>query len=144
MRSETAEREGIDNRPGADVLDNLSRLATGLEAIAQILGHPLVITSAWRCEALNQRVGGTPRSQHSQGLAADFVCPDHGDAMQVARTLTQSTLEFDQCILEYGRWVHVSFSAAPRRRTLTIRSSDEGYLEGLHPMPADPGGQPPR
>ena len=38
---------------------------------------------------------------------------------------------FDQCILEFGRWVHLSVSAEPRQRVLTIYNSKDGYLDGL-------------
>jgi hypothetical protein len=40
-------------------------------------------------------------------------------------------MDFDQCILEYGRWVHLSFSDAPRRRVLTIYDDEKGYVAGL-------------
>jgi hypothetical protein len=34
-------------------------------------------------------------------------------------------------ILEFDEWVHVSFTATPRRRLLTIYDAKEGYLDGL-------------
>jgi len=37
-------------------------------------GHPVYISSAWRCAAQNARVGGVPDSAHTTGLAADLVC----------------------------------------------------------------------
>ena len=33
--------------------------------------------------------------------------------------------------LEFGKWIHVSFTASPRKRLLTIYDSKEGYLDGL-------------
>jgi hypothetical protein len=79
-------------------------------------------------------VGGVPHSQHVQGLAADFVCKGFGTPYQVAAALANSALVFDQLILEFGRWVHVSVAApgdTPRRMILTLRQQQEGYLEGL-------------
>jgi len=131
VRSETAEQQGIDNSPPPEVIENLKVLAAGLEQVQALLGHPLEISSGYRCPALNAAVGGSTASQHVQGLAADFVCPDFGPPLDVARAIGHSTIAFDQCILEFGSWVHLSFSAQPRIRLLTIYDSNEGYLAGL-------------
>ena len=132
MHSDTAVREHIDNRPGIHLQQNLHRLASGLDTIIELLGYPLEISSAYRCAQLNARVGGVPDSQHTRGEAADFTCPNFGSAIEVSLALARSSLAFDQCILEFGRWVHVSFTEQPRRTTLTIRSAAEGYLAGIH------------
>ncbi|HET7765459.1 MAG TPA: D-Ala-D-Ala carboxypeptidase family metallohydrolase [Burkholderiales bacterium] len=129
--SETAEQNGIDNTPPPEIVENLKRLAAGLEAVRALLGAPLEISSGYRCAALNQAVGGSSTSQHMHGLAVDFACPDFGSPLEIARAIQRSGLEFDQCILEYGRWVHLSFSDAPRRRLLTIYDQEKGYLAGL-------------
>lgn len=129
--SETAEERGIDNTPPPEVVENLRRLAAGLESVRALLGAPLEISSGYRCPALNEAVGGSSTSQHMQGLAADFECTAFGTPLEVADAIRRSDLEFDQCILEYGRWVHLSFSDAPRRRLLTIYDDDKGYVAGL-------------
>jgi zinc D-Ala-D-Ala carboxypeptidase len=129
--SETAEKSGIDNTPPPEIVENLRRLAAGLETVRTLLGAPLEISSGYRCAALNEAVGGSSASQHLQGLAVDFDCPAFGTPLEIARAIQGSGLEFDQCILEYGRWVHLSFSDAPRRRLLTIYDEKEGYLAGL-------------
>ncbi len=129
--SDTARARGLDNTPPPDLLPNLRLLARGLDRVRRLLGHPLVITSAYRSSALNAIVGGAPRSQHVAGLAADFTCPGFGPPLAVARAIRDSTIAFDQCIYEFGEWIHLSFSESPRRRVLTIYSAAEGYLEGL-------------
>ena len=129
--SETAADRGIDNRPDAAAMNNLRRLAAGLDEVQMLLGLPLQITSGYRCPQLNQAVGGVAHSQHCQGLAADFDCPKYGSPLEVARAIAESAIEFDQCILEFGRWVHLSFAPEPRRRVLSIYDSAEGYLLGL-------------
>ena len=96
-----------------------------------MLGAPLEISSGYRSPELNTAVGGTVASQHCQGLAADFVCPDFGEPMAIAQALAASDLDYDQAILEFGKWIHVSFTARPRKRLLTIYDSKEGYLDGL-------------
>jgi zinc D-Ala-D-Ala carboxypeptidase len=129
--SETAEQNGIDNTPPPEIVPNLKRLAEGLEAVRALLGAPLEISSGYRCAALNETVGGASASQHVQGLAADFACPGFGTPLEVAHAIQRSGLEFDQCILEYGRWVHLSFTDAPRGRVLTIYDQERGYVAGL-------------
>jgi len=129
--SDTACERGIDNHPDETVFDNLRRLAAGLDQVQALLGHPLAISSGYRCPTLNVAVGGTANSQHCQGLAADFDCPAFGTPMQIAQAIAASDIEFDQCIMEFERWVHLSFSAEPRRRVLSIYDSSQGYLAGL-------------
>ena len=129
--SETAEKSGIDNTPPPEIVENLKRLAAGLDAVRELLGAPLEISSGYRCAALNAAVGGSGASQHMLGLAADFECPGFGTPLEVARAIQRSGIAFDQCILEYGRWVHLSFSDAPRGRMLTIYEDEKGYVAGL-------------
>lgn len=131
IRSETAQERRLDNTPPEDLLPNLRRLAAGLEAIQALLGQPLEISSAYRSPELNTAVGGTATSQHCQGLAADFVCPGFGPPLEIAQALAASALDYDQAILEFGNWIHVSFCASPRKRLLTIYDSKQGYLDGL-------------
>jgi hypothetical protein len=131
VRSETAEERGIDNTPPPEIVENLRRLAAGLEKVRALLGSPPEISSGYRCAALNEAVGGSSTSQHMQGLAVDFECPAFGTPLEIADAIARSGLVFDQCILEYGRWVHLSFSDAPRRRLLTIYDDDKGYVAGL-------------
>ena len=129
--SETAARERIDNTPAPEILNNLLLLAQGLERVRTLIGFPLDISSGYRCPKLNSRVGGARTSQHTRGQAADFTCPSFGPPLAVIKAIRDSDIEFDQCILEYARWVHISFSAAPRGKVLTIYNSKEGYLDGL-------------
>jgi len=130
-RSDIARRQGIVNIPPPEVIGNLRMLARGLDQVRRLLGHRLRITSGYRCAELNAAVGGAHGSQHTVGLAADFECPAYGTPLDIVAAIHRSTIVFDQCILEFGRWVHISFSTTPRRRVLTIYDSEEGYLDGL-------------
>jgi zinc D-Ala-D-Ala carboxypeptidase len=129
--SETAERKGIANSPPPEHVANLIRLAAGLEQVQALLGHALEISSGYRCAELNHAVGGTEGSQHTLGMAADFTCPPFGTPIEVAAAIQASGIAFDQCILEFNRWVHISFTPSPRGRVLSIHDSGEGYLDGL-------------
>jgi len=129
--SEIAEHERIDNTPGPEIVDNLRLLARGLEQVRTLTGFPLEISSGYRCPELNARVGGATSSQHTRGQAADFTCAEFGPPVDIIKAIRDSDIDFDQCILEYARWVHISFSATPRGKVLTLYDPREGYLDGL-------------
>lgn len=136
--SDTALRRGLKNEADEHASANLKRLARTLTDVAALLGAPLQITSGFRCEELNQAVGGVEGSQHTTGQAADFKCPAAGCPLEVAALIAASTIEFDQLILEFNRWVHLSIAAegqTARREVLHINSSAEGYREGLPQLP---------
>lgn len=132
--SETAARYGIDNAPGPEALANLARLAALLEEVRVVAG-PVEVTSGFRCPALNERVGGVSASAHVEGRAADLQAARLSAAALAAR-IEASAIAFDQLILEFGRWVHLTVAAQgapPRREVLTARK-EEGrtvYLPGL-------------
>lgn len=130
--SSTAQRLGIDNSPDRDVMAHLLTLAMGLEKIRALLGVPMHIDSGYRCPALNKAVGGVPDSTHVQGFAADFIAPDFGSPLIIARAIAGSGLDFDQVIQE-GTWVHVSFDPRMRRNVLTASFGPGGatYSQGV-------------
>ena len=49
-----------------------------LEAMREIYGAPIVISSGLRCPAHNAKVGGTTGSEHLTGYGADLACPNSG------------------------------------------------------------------
>ena len=131
--SARAKREGINNTPTGQDLDNLRRLAATLEDVRTLLGNrPIIVTSAYRSPALNAATPNASKtSAHRLGLAADFTCPQFGTVTQVARAIANSGVVFDQLIHEYGTWVHLGLSVGkPRRQLLQIREGT-GYLPGL-------------
>lgn len=109
INSVTAKRQGIDNTPSFEVVDNLNRLADYLDGIREKYGKPIFISSGYRCPLLNQAVGGASNSQHLKGLAADLICADMGKLLSIIR----ETGGFDQLITEHNKgsknyWIHVS------------------------------------
>lgn len=138
LRSESAMRRGLDNIPPAAALANLRNvLAPNMQRVRDILQSPVFITSGYRSPAVNALIGGSPRSQHVQGLAADFVAPNFGSPRAIAKHLQQhvETLRYDQLIFE-GTWVHLSFpgDGTPRRETLTAHFAAGGgvsYSSGI-------------
>lgn len=127
--SETASRLDIDQTPSSEVLDNLNFLAKELEHVRDLLGHPMLISSGYRSLSLNRHLGSKDTSSHIKGLAIDFICPSYGDPESIVKAIYESNLEYDQCILEYSRWVHLAFSREnPRNQTLIIDK------EGVRPF----------
>lgn len=51
------------------------QLVEALEQLRAIVGRPLIVTSAYRCEEHNKAVGGERSSYHVRGLAADVLVP---------------------------------------------------------------------
>ena len=135
--SEVAVRKGIDNTPSDEIVANLRILAAGLERIRAVLGHPIHVSSGYRCPALNAAVGGSHDSMHMRGLAADIICPRFGPPLAVCRAIADAAIATDQIIHEFGHWTHVAFAAPgtqARNARLTIASAAGGYQPGLNPV----------
>ena len=116
--SELAVRNGWDNSPSPQELENLKRLADMLEKVRALLGKPIVINSAYRSKQVNDAVGSKDSSQHRIGCAADIrvvgMNPD-----QVCRAIIASEIQYDQIIREFydpdkgGGWTHISVPNKP-------------------------------
>ncbi|MCI0910997.1 MULTISPECIES: D-Ala-D-Ala carboxypeptidase family metallohydrolase [Pseudomonas] len=130
VASQVASREGLDNTPPQQVISNLHLLCHALEQVRALFGLPVIVSSGYRSPALNKRIGGSSRSQHLHGLAADFKIFGISNR-EVVRRVSASAVNFDQMILEFDSWVHLSVTPdVPRREVLTIRRGT-GYLPGL-------------
>ena len=125
--SNTAIRLDIDNIPTPEALANLEMLANGLEAVrAKLYSNPIKVSSGYRCLKLNRALKSRDTSYHVKGLAADFTCPRFGTVPEVMRALADSSIEFDQLILEFDSWIHIGFAEAgakPRRQMMVINKS---------------------
>ena len=123
--SQTAARLGLDNEPPPAVVDALTRTAHGLEMVRVLLQAPILISSGYRSQYVNRAVGGAANSQHILGEAADFTAPGFGPPEMIVRAIMRSTrpIPYDQLIVEFGNWVHISFSREPRHQALVIDHS---------------------
>lgn len=110
VASQAAIRLDLANTPNPPARANLQRLAEKLEEVRKVLGHPVIVQSAYRSPAVNTAIGGHPESQHKQGLAADIIAPHAGTPRQVAAAILAAGIEFDQLILEGDAWVHISIA----------------------------------
>lgn len=131
--SQTATRRGIDNTPSEQVSNNLRRLMGTLELVRALVGKPLTISSGYRSPALNIAVGGARDSAHVKGLAADINCPGM-TPKALATLIRDSGIEYDQIILEFGRWVHIGLADGALRNeelTASLSNGTVQYTRGL-------------
>ena len=123
-RSQLAARHGIDNKPNDIQLENLKTLAKGMELVRTKLDNlPIIISSGFRCEDLNDLLGSKRTSAHIAGLACDFTCDRYSHVGRVFEVLAESSIPYQQLIYEYSSWIHVAFppeGEEPRRQTLVI------------------------
>ena len=122
-RSYEGIRHGIDNTPDKKILANLEILADKLEELRTLFGTKIVVLSGYRCEKLNTLIGGSKKSAHMQGLAADIICPGWHTPEQMQALLRKSGIKVDQCI-EEGTWLHVSFASPLRNEYLKATFSN--------------------
>jgi zinc D-Ala-D-Ala carboxypeptidase len=123
-RSEAAARGGWDNTPNDQELENLKRLAALLQDVkAAVGGKPVMINSGFRSKPVNDAVGSKDSSQHRLGCAADLRVPGM-TPRQVVKACIAANVPFDQIILEFDSWTHISVpntpDAAPRGSKLII------------------------
>lgn len=126
-RSATADKLGIDNTPKEKYIqDNLIELIEVLDGLREAWtimceknswGNPaIVVNSGYRCDALNNAIGGSKTSVHSIGAAADIE-PKNQRNKEFLRFLEQYLLDnhipFDQLINEkpdkngVPSWIHI-------------------------------------
>ena len=75
-RSATAQQYHIDNRCPSQYVPSLQQLCkTILEPLRAFAGQPKIISSGYRCNQLNIKVGGVYASQHTLAEAADILIP---------------------------------------------------------------------
>ena len=127
VRSDTADRLGIDNLPTEYQMNNCIEMVEMLldplrEAWAEYCsmkklgGGAIYVSSGIRCEELNNAVGGSKTSAHYHGWAADLV-PRNG-RLKEFKTFCVEWLKdkaFDQFISEdedennIPRWIHIGY-----------------------------------
>lgn len=129
LRSQTAARHGINMDPPIEVIDNLRRLCVDiLQPFRDIVGLPVSITSGYRPLELNQMIGGSATSAHMDGRAADFIVNGR-TPLDIAETIRDMELPYDQIIHEFGQWIHVGISLEEddvRLQELTAYRDDKG------------------
>ena len=132
IKSQTAERKGIDNTPSTEHQENLKLLCTSiLQPIRDHFSRVVSVSSGYRSPELCTAIGSKITSQHARGEAADFEI--FGLSNKTLADYIDSELHYDQLILEYWKesdpnsgWVHCSFSAGNNRKQYLRAYKEDG------------------
>lgn len=122
LLSDSAKRNGIENKPTAEHIENMKVLATHIfQPIRDHFKIPIHISSGYRSKELNKAIGGSQTSQHSKGQAMDIDMDGTGITNRDLFMWIKDNLEFDQLIWEFGTkanpdWVHVSYNPSGIQR----------------------------
>lgn len=144
--SPTAKKHGIKNEPPPEAIANLKTLCLHtMEPLRTELGLPVIITSGYRSEALNNVVShyATRRSQHLAGRACDFYVgwnssPD-GRGLSDSKSLSHrerlirafrliiesDSIDYDQLII-YPSFIHVSYVSPTTNRHYIMTANGQG------------------
>lgn len=136
--SDTAMRMGINNDLPIELVPAMRATAELLEAIRSRLSDlaakpvPILISSGYRCPALNRAIGSADTSDHIRGHAADFRAPAFGTPLQICRALAPlvSTLGIGQLIYEHT-WVHVSTRIPDKALNRILTVQGKSYVIGI-------------
>lgn len=141
LRSETAARMGRQIQPTDDIEAELRRLCSIiLEPIRIRVDKSVHVLSGYRPQWLNTLIGGAKASEHIEGRASDIEVEGY-TPMQLAILIIEMGVPFNQLILEFDEWVHVSVAPVnekPKREVLTARhiGGRTVYLPGIVPKAA--------
>ena len=128
VKSQTAEREGINNNPGETQIEALQRLCENiLQPVRDHFGKPVTVSSGFRSGELSLKVGSSVKSQHTVGQAADFEI--FGISNQDVAHWIDKNLDYDQLILEFWNpedknsgWIHCSYKNPEENRKEFLRA----------------------
>lgn len=121
-KSTTAKQKRINNSPNSEIVKNLEQLVDNiLDPLRELYGKPIIVSSGYRCPALNKALGGSKTSQHMLGLAADITVGTPAKNKELFDLIQTMNLPFDQLIDEKKfSWIHISFSKNPRKQILHL------------------------
>ena len=121
-KSNTAIKFGIKNEPNAQQLENMKLVGKIYDEVREFIGKPLIVSSFFRNEALNKKLGGSKTSLHCSGAAIDIDSTDNVYNKQIFDYI-KSNCEFTELIWEFGNdtkpdWVHVAYNGKNEKEIL--------------------------
>lgn len=139
IESDTAHRLGIDNDLPAELYAAAKSTAEMLErirgALCDVAGKtvPIIVTSGYRCPALNRAIGSKETSDHTRAMAADIKAPEFGSPAKLAKFIGERAdyLGVGQVIYEFGSWVHVSARLPDKTINRIITINKSGTFPGV-------------
>ena len=129
IRSETAKRNGISNKPTPRHLENLKIIAGSIfQPIRNFFHRAIHLSSGYSSEELNAFIKGSKSSQHCTGEALDIDMDGTEVTNKEVFDYIKDNLEFDQLIWEFGTndnpdWVHVSYKASGKQRKQVLKAT---------------------
>ena len=130
--SDTATRLGIDNSLPDDLVEAAQATGAMLERVRAILGTPILVSSGYRCPALNKAIGAVPTSDHPKAMALDFRSPAFGTPLAICQALHPrlAQLGIGQIVFEHT-WVHISTRAPANPANAALTLAGAGYVQGI-------------
>lgn len=122
--SATAIKNSINNDPNETQLENMKKCANAIfEPLRAWVNDSIFISSCFRSDKLNKKIGGANGSQHLANSGAAFDIDDnygHKPNKDMFFYIWDN-LEFDQLIWEFGTdenpdWVHFSYNEGKNRK----------------------------
>ena len=115
-RSATATHLKIDNTPSEEAVKSLHHLVDNvLDPLREMWHATIIVTSGYRCEALNTAVHGAPYSYHRLGMAAD-IRPERGrlDGLYdlIQHLFSEGLIGLTECYINENKgYIHVAYDA---------------------------------
>ena len=129
LRSDAAEKHQVKNIPDdaqlSQVLGNIKALVLNvLDPLRARTGRPIIITSGYRSQRVNELVGGSKTSQHLTGKAADIhVLGYTPQQMDTLFHTIQMYFDFDQLIFYPSKnIIHVSWNGDKNRQESWVKA----------------------
>jgi hypothetical protein len=126
-----ARKYEINNSIPFELMDNVLQVAQWLQVLKERLcshyGREIyvIISSGYRCPKLNKKARGSSTSAHIRGFAADITATSITPyELMLFIKKYMKDYPVDQCILEYGEWVHVGLDEPIKMRVQYL----EAYL----------------
>ena len=129
FESDVAEKHQVNNIPDdeqlSQVLGNIRALALNvLDPLRAMIGRPIIITSGYRSQRVNELVGGSKTSQHLSGKAADIHVQGYTpQQMNAVYQTIQMYYDFDQLIFYPSKnIIHISWNGGKNRQESWVKA----------------------
>lgn len=129
FKSDVAEKHQVKNIPDdaqlSQVLGNIKALVFNvLDPLRSRIGRPIIITSGYRSQRVNELVGGSKTSQHLSGKAADIHIQGYTPRqMDIVYQTIQMCYDFDQLIFYPSKnFIHVSWDGNKNRQESWVKA----------------------
>lgn len=129
LNSDAADKYQVSNMPADEellaVLNNINALVNNvLDPLRARIGRPVIITSGYRSQRVNELVGGSKTSQHLTGKAADFHVQGYTpQQMDVVYRTIQIYYDFDQLIFYPSKnIIHISWNGDKNRQESWVKA----------------------